>query len=347
MQPIHAAELLIDKVKRDYANDIAVVVIMGSTLYGDTHSRSDLDLFFVPKTERGKRLCFTFIIDGIGYDFWAISWDGLERIADHDERISSIITEGKVIYYSSDGDMERFDAIKKKALDTSDGHRFQRKASAKLVEAYKGYYHMQQAENLSETRKHAIGLIYTLTDALALLNRIAVKRGRGKLKAEIMNMPLVPDRFSELYDTAFLSSDIDEIKQAFGALIENTQALLLMEREKTSEPRSFAEKLSGFYEELINAYNKIYHACETCDPVTALFASVELTHEIEQAFERTVVSSRQLPDIVSAYDPEDLSELYQAARVHQRGFEDLLRANGVAIREFRSFDELEAFLTAL
>lgn len=91
MQPIHAAELLVDKIKRDYADDISVVVIMGSTLYSDTHSRSDLDLFFVPKTERGNRLCFTFIVDGIGFDFWAISWNRLERIANHDERIYNLV----------------------------------------------------------------------------------------------------------------------------------------------------------------------------------------------------------------------------------------------------------------
>ena len=105
MQPIHAADILIDKIKKDYASDVALVVIMGSTLYGDTHSRSDLDLYFVPKTERGNRLALTFIVDGIGFDFWAIPWDRLERIANHDERLASIITEGKVIYCASDADM--------------------------------------------------------------------------------------------------------------------------------------------------------------------------------------------------------------------------------------------------
>ena len=347
MQPIYAAQLLINKIKKDYSDDIAVVVIMGSALYGDTHNRSDLDLFFVPKTERGNRLCFTFIVDGIGFDFWAISWDRLERIANHDERIASIITEGKVIYCSSDADGKRFMAIREKALDTSDHRKFLNKASVKLNEAYQDYYRLQKAKCLGDARMAAVGMVYNITDMLALLNRIPVKRGRGKLKTEIMNMPLVPERFSELYDTAFFSNDTNEIKKAYGELIENTQALLTREHGKDIGPRLFAESLSGLYEEMINAYNKIYHSCEIEDPVTALFASVELTHEIEQAFEGTGVSLGQLPDIAGAYDPKDLSNLYRTARNHQSRFESLLEANGVTIRKFQSFDELEAFLATL
>ncbi len=72
MKPIKEAELLIEKIKRDYSNDISLLVIMGSTIYNDTHERSDIDMFFVPKTERGFNLEFTFIIDEIGYDFWDI-----------------------------------------------------------------------------------------------------------------------------------------------------------------------------------------------------------------------------------------------------------------------------------
>jgi hypothetical protein len=86
------ADVLIDKIKKDYRDDIALVVIMGSYVYKDTHSKSDLDLYFVPKTGGGRNLGMVFIIDGIGFDFWPISWERLEGIADHNERITSIIT---------------------------------------------------------------------------------------------------------------------------------------------------------------------------------------------------------------------------------------------------------------
>jgi hypothetical protein len=347
MNVIRAAELLIEKIKTDYKDDIALVVIMGSNIYGETHSRSDLDMFFVPNTERGYNLGFTFIIDGIGFDFWPISWERLERIANFDERITSIITEGKVLYYSSAADMERYDQIRKKALDTRERKRFIYKSTEKFNEVYKIYWKLLNACNISEARKYSINIIYTITDALALLNRITVKRGRGKLKQEILSMPLVPDGFSELYDTVFTVSDIDVIKKAYGQLIKNTENLISREKEKISEKVSFTSALNGFYEELINYYNKIYHAYEIHDAVTALYASAEITNEIEQAMKDTVVSSKHLPDLVGAFDPNNLEPLVSTAQNHQAKFVELLTANGVNIRQFNSFDDLKNYLDLL
>jgi len=347
MNVIRAAELLVDKIKNDYKDDIALVVIMGSYIYGDTHNRSDLDIFFVPNTKRGYNLGFTFIIDGIGFDFWPISWERLERIANYDENITSIITEGKIIYSSSEVDMERYDQIKKKALDTSDRKKFIHKATVKFNEVYKVYWKLLNATNIYDARKHAISIIYNITYVLSLLNGNSIKRGRGKLKQEILNMPLVPDGFSELYDTVFIKSDTDELKKAYGQLIQNTEMLILREKEKVYEKVSFKDTLNGFYEEMINSYNKIYHACETDDAVTALFACVELTNEIEQVLNDTGVSPKNLPDLVGAFEPNNLEPLASLAQDHQSKFEELLNAYDVNIRKFNSFEELKDYLDSL
>ena len=112
-------DILIDKIKRDYKDDVSIVHIHGSYAYGDIHDLSDLDIYLIPKTQRGFNLGCTFIFDGIGCDFWALSWERLERIASHDERTASIITDGKVLYYGSDEDLERFEQLKTRAADTS------------------------------------------------------------------------------------------------------------------------------------------------------------------------------------------------------------------------------------
>ena len=95
-------EILIAKIRRDYKADVSIVHVHGSYAYGDTHDLSDLDIYFVPKTRCGVDLGCTFILDGIGCDFWALSWDRLERIAAHSERTASIVTDGKVLYYGSE-----------------------------------------------------------------------------------------------------------------------------------------------------------------------------------------------------------------------------------------------------
>jgi len=98
---------------------------------------------------------------------------------------------------------------------------------------------------------------------------------------------------------------------------------------------------------MINFYNKIYHACETRDAVTALFASVELTNEIEQVLKDTGISSKHLPDLVGAFDPNNLEPLVSIAQNHQVKFVELLTANGVNIRQFTSFDDLKIYLDSL
>jgi predicted nucleotidyltransferase len=347
MELIRVAEILIEKIKKDYRDDVALVIIMGSYIYNDTHSRSDLDLYFIPKTERGNKLGFTFIIDDIGFDFWPISWERLERIANFEEKTTSIITEGKILYCSSQTDMERFDKIKSKASDVTDRMRFIQKAKEKLDGAYKDYYKLSGARTFYDAGIYGIGIMYTVTYALSLLNGITVKRGRGKLKQEILNMPLIPDNFPALYDAAFAVKDIDTLCDIYRKLIYNTEALIYTEEQKYKKPNSFADTLNGFYEESINFYNKIYHACETGDKVTALCASVELTCEIQDVLKVTDVSPKILPDIISAYDPDNLNHLALSVKNHQTKFVELLTENGVVIRKFKGFNELKSYLDLL
>jgi len=233
------------------------VVIMGSHIYNATHSRSDLDLYYVPKTERGSKLARVFIIDGIGFDFWPISWERLERIANHDERITSIITEGKVLYFGFPDDQERFNALKAKALDVQDRVKLLEKAQKKLNEVYKPHYKLMNAQGLTEVRLTAMEIIFTLTTTIALLNAMTIKRGRGKMKAEILAMPLVPKDFAELYDMVFVSSNLERTKAAYRQLIRNVENLVTDEAKRMAKPAAMAEKLDGYYEEMINFYNQI------------------------------------------------------------------------------------------
>ncbi|MBS4026507.1 MAG: hypothetical protein KGZ96_12640, partial [Clostridia bacterium] len=149
------ADLFVEKIKRDYPDDVACVVIMGSVVFNQTHKRSDLDLFYVPKTNRGYNLGTTFIINGIGFDFWPISWERLERIASYEERITSIILDGKIIYYNTEEDLNKYESLKKKTLDTSNKGLFISKAEDLFKNIYKDYYKLSLSENLMEARKRS------------------------------------------------------------------------------------------------------------------------------------------------------------------------------------------------
>jgi hypothetical protein len=344
MEPIRAAELLVEKIKKNYSEDVAVVVIMGSTIYNDTHPKSDLDMYFVVNNPRGYELAMTFIIDGIGFDFWPISWERLTRIANYEERITSILTEGKVIYSGSEEDLKRFNDLKASALDTSDRKKFVEKSRKVFDQVYKHYFLLEQSSDISSARKHGINVIFTLTYALALLNRDTIKRGRGKLKSEIMSMNLVPEDFELNYDVIFDKSSLTEIKEASMSLIQSTETLLKSEEQKLLESRDFKDQLDGFYEELINFYNKINHGCEVGDYVTAFYAAAEIENEIDDVLEPTGQNSKQLPDMIGAYDPNYISGFLSIVEVHQKAFEKMLADNGVKLKTFQNMDDLEQFL---
>ncbi len=347
MDAMKAVELLIEKIKRDYVQDIAFVVMMGSRIYQDTHSKSEVDLYYVAKTKRGENLAQVFIIDGIGFDFWCIPWERLERMAEYEENKTSIIAEGQLVYVGSEGDRKKFEQLRKKALNTSDHWGFVCKARKQFQMVYGPYFQLIQAKNLHEARMNAFGVLYPLTWSIALLNRDMVRRGRAKLKGELLKMPLLPDNFSALYDVVFQTRDIQTLQDAYTQLIANMDKLIASQEEMLRPPVPFHQKLAGLYEEMINFYNKIEHYCQTGEYSGALFAAVELTNEFDEAFCGTEVSSKELPDIVEVFDEQHIDSFLEAVQRHHRKLLEILHKKGVPIREFADYQELENFLNTL
>ena len=70
-----------EKVKSEYADDISLALLYGSFVNGTANSRSDIDCYFIPRTERGYRLAGTFMIAGVGYDIFPMDWERVRNIA--------------------------------------------------------------------------------------------------------------------------------------------------------------------------------------------------------------------------------------------------------------------------
>lgn len=341
---MRVAEEFIHKIKRDYPNDVACVVIMGSVAFNQTHKRSDLDLFFIPKTDRGYNLGKTFIVDGIGFDLWPISWERLERIASYEERITSIILDGKVIYYSSKDDLDGYENLRKKAADTSNKSLFISQAEELFSEIYKEFYKLSSSDNLMEARKRSITLLNLISNIIALLNSTVIRRGRGRLKDEILGMENHPGSYEEVFNLTFRSEDTSVLKAKYLKLINEVEKMLLLDKEKMKRKNRDLCELEGFYEELINSYNKIYYNCEEGNPYTPLFAAVEIYVEWEDAFHDTGITLESLPDLISAYKIDNLEELSELAKKHQFMLEKLLDDNSIKVKRFKDFHECKIWI---
>lgn len=344
MERMKAAELLIEKIEKDYKDDIACVVIMGSTIYNDTHDKSDLDLYFIPKTERGYQLQDVFIIDGVGYDFWAVSWEFIEKLSNHELRITSILTEGKVLYYGDEEDQRKFQKLKERALNENDRDTFFNRVEIQLKESQNLLFILNEENSLHKVRQYAIEMIGAVTYGIALLNRTTIKRGRGKLKNEILQMAIVPKKFERDYDTVFISNEVSSIKRASKSLVKQLINSLQEERKKTGSSIDFNDAFGGYYEELINFYNKLERACQTNDPYAALIVATEITKEIENGFKGTDVSPGELPDLIEPYNPQDLKGLASAGKKHQKALLEILDRKKVPVKSYENFEELRGAL---
>ena len=344
MKTYKAAELLIEKIKKDYKDDIALVVMMGSNLYQETHKKSDLDLYFVPKTDRGYNLGFVFIIDDIGYDFWPISWERLTKIAHHDERISAIISEGKVLYYGDDKDLKHFNQLKEIATNQSNQEDYLNRSRKQFELIYPYVLKLHETKDLSALRRLSVEIIYVLVEAITLYNMTSIKRGRGKLLSEMLQMNHLPLNFEKNYEIIFKSNDINIIKDTLIELILDTKHLI---EPKIIEKPNLKETGFGFYEETINFYNKIERAYEIGDYYTAYYAASEILIEMDQNLGDLSLFDVKFPDMLAAYDPNDLSKIYEASKKHQTVLVDLLKKEGVSILKFKDEHELKSYLDSL
>jgi hypothetical protein len=341
MNLIEIADSQNKKIKKDYSGDVSLVHVHGSYFYNDIHNLSDLDIYFVPKTSRGYNLAQTFILNGIGCDYWALSWERLEKIANHEEKIVSIITDGNILYYHSEEDLERFNKLKEKAENVSDREKFKNNGKEAMKDMYKYYFKTVNSNDITEIRKSVIEIIYVLSFVLSQINCTPVKRGRKYLKNEIMSMKIIPNDFENIYEQLFLQKDTGKIKELLYSLIVNTEKLF-----EDNGKNTFSENFNGFYEEMIQHYNKIYHACETGDMYTPLFAAVELTVEIEGLFKKSGCSYK-LPDMIGAYNPDDLNKIKEIAKKQQEYFENTLKENGVNVKSFNDIIELKNCLDSI
>lgn len=340
-------DTLLEKIKTDYANDVSLVHAHGSFISGNRHNLSDLDLFFVPKTDRGFNLGFTFILENIGIDFWALSWERLERIANHEEVVVSLLTEGNILYYCSEEDLNRFNGLKQKALDLyKDKNRSIKYAEYLTNNIYKIYYNLLKCNTVTEGRYYIIEFFYWFSFILSEINGIEIKKGRKFLKEESLTMPLVPKSFETLFDKLFFSNDISEIKQYIDTLFSELLIIIEDQKKKYMGQIPFAQAFDGWYEEMAQHYNKIYHAVETGDIYTTLFASVEYCKELNGLF-KNINYTNDLPDMVSVYNPNDLAKIGTMAKQHQLQFEKILQKNNIQVRRFNDINELKEYLNKI
>jgi predicted nucleotidyltransferase len=362
---LDVADTLVNHIKSNCPNDIAIIAFYGSYAQGTATKRSDLDFFFIPAAPDGYRESIQFVINEISFDFWPISWDRAERMATFEEANTSIIADCKILYARSDDDRTRFDKLRDKIIEMPQhGLKLMEKSESQLRDAYVHLYKMSRmniSENIVFYRNEAHGVLTKVLYSLALLNRTYFTRGWGKNSEQIMNFSLKPARLDQLMETIVSSRSCKDIREACEQLTKDTLKLFLEQKDTYSDGPSYPDRMKGFYEEVKGVLDKLKTACETNDYISAFFWSIGAQDEIARfiyysekgywpiALDPTLdyqyfYKSSGFPDLVALLDAQNLAPLNEAVKALDSLLESHLRTQGVEINRFQTLEQFEAFL---
>ena len=343
---IYGKELIdwaIHRAETQYKGQIAVIVAdrFANMHPGDLKDNPSAITYFVPKTEDGADAGMTFLIDGVGYDYWALPWERLESIADLEETISVILAEGEVVWADTEADRNRFYALKEKLFrNLNDPQYVCRILARRLEDAMEIYKNMAFEEDLGMLRMGARYVGLYLGDAIAAANGTYMKCGETGT-----DDPLPILRKLEHVPAGYITL------QAQLCTVKDGEKLIALCREMIRAVRKFLQDLlpetkpepvywSGWYEEMAYTWRRIRYFCDHGDAANAFGWGGYLQQDIGMLGGLLTEDEKNiLRDFDAANLPAFAARCEQArAIIYER-----LKAGGTPIREY---DTLEDFLAA-
>ncbi|WP_405152564.1 nucleotidyltransferase domain-containing protein [Paenibacillus sp. FSL K6-0108] len=337
--------MVIERAKRDFLDDIAIIGLTGSFSTGDFHEKSDLDLIIINNTEKGWEISDCFILDDVGYDFYCTPWD--TRIQEQSTLESpnvSSLTELKILYSAKPEDLEKFNGFRQKALDALAnpiGEACLNRANQWINLAKQAYSDTMLGEDIGSVRHASADVLYNLVNALVSMNNTCIKRGIKRYLEEIRSFRYVPDDLESLYMSIIEAHTIEDIRIAsFNMLNGVTRLHSTMCDNFIVKSAPTFDNLRGTYEELwCNYRNKILNSVITND-ASYVFLSVYGAQGYldEMALEKGTKKF----DIMQHFDASDLSVMKEKFLEVMDEYLDEYDKVGREVKRFTTFEQLYA-----
>jgi predicted nucleotidyltransferase len=345
IQLINSSDLLaaiVKKIETRYAEDISLFICYGSYVTGRYGGMSDIDFFFVPKTKRGTQLGLQFILDGIGYDLWPVSWERLAKFSNLEEQIASILMDGEVLFAASEEDLLKLEDLKRNLQQNLKEEAIARKMSMKHLARAKSVYFDLQSRQGSGLLIDAVRIAETLLFALALLNGTYTRKGLKRIEDELHGFSIKPARFLETYRKLIRTNRKAEVQHLVHELIVETEETWKARFERHPEPADPSD-LTGFYEEFKSTYNKLLLACEEKNHENAYYAAFMIDRETT-SFLASFTGPGTFPDMLEEVLRSDYESLRAKCIEHEQKLLELLKENRVNINVYRDMSEFRKYL---
>lgn len=298
-------EKVIEYTKKYYKEDIDGIVAYGSFVRGDMHEHSDIDLFFIPSSERGFMAAFQVIIEDIGYDFFPLTWDRLIKISKFEDPLTSLILEGVMVYHRHDEVFNRFEELRK---DTVHFERYESLLPG-IVKELK-YLYFDYPETIPD-------ILTKCVMAVMYKNHLPLRKGMMDFEKELESVRK-PHLFIE--NIKFLIEN--PTKKGIKQLIQTCESFLFEKEEEINE------LYPGFYEELKSLYQKGHET-------TSVYKQFFIKSIIEKESTSYFGPSFSFPKQNKGYD-EWLNE-------HESKVINILSEKNVMIHEYTTLEDFLLF----
>lgn len=332
-------EWAVNRIKKEFKEDVSLLLTYGSYENGTYNPLSDVDFYFIPKTKRAYELCKTFIVEGIGFDLFPMSWERVERIAEFKEVITPCLANVKILYCNSDEDKNRFENLQSRLKGNLRNKKFMlEKASEKLVEAMDLYKNMLFDGDICNLKTVAGFIAMSLSDAVAYSNQTYFSRGLKKQIEDLKNMGNTPIEFVFTYESIIKADSTEQLMNECHKMIKNTKDFLDNEVRKIEKDKKEVnyKELAELYQEIISTWNKIYVCCDNGDAVLAYISGTCLQDVLNSVSDENDLKRFNL---MGVYNSKNLLSFKQRAIEIQREFVKLIESNGVIIEEYSTVDE--------
>ncbi len=336
-----------NRVTTEYVDDVSLVLIYGSYVNGTDNPKSDVDCYFIPKTERGYNMAVDFILGGVGYDIFPMSWDRVEGIADLKEPLLPLVGDVQIIYCAANDDLERFKTLQEKLKNNLSNNEYVRDIVKGKCEYVNEMCTLMNTSNrASEIRKLAGYAIMELADAAAIYNHDYYHFGLKKQFEDLENKFLsIPRSIVSAYKSVVEAATIDEVKKHTMKMFHEvcTYLNITLTESKMTENQSIAEgpidaaRLAGLYEEISSTFNKIYVCCESGNYILAFLSAVCLQQVLDEAREAGCPEY----DILGCFDYKQLCQLHEVTQKTENDFVQMIVENGGHIKKYDSFEQFE------
>lgn len=314
---------ILKRAQSQFADDIAMILLYGSYVNGTANEKSDVDCYFIPKTDRAYGFCADFILDGVGYDVFPMSWERVEKIADLKETLIPCLGDVRILYASSAADEKRFFPLQEKLRkNLADCDYTVKIGTEKFEQACELFVQMRECGAISggpfSEASHSDGtvsempfaklrmlagyLIMALADAVAVSNGDYFHFGLKKQHEDLQRFKRIPADFTAEYLQVIKSKNAEETMLHCRRLIESVSMYYGWEIPESCEPvgePTFAEPEASMPEEACDPATESLHKATSGTiqkPAPDFAGLAELYEEISSTFNKIYVcAQRQNP----------------------------------------------------